>query len=173
MKKIALLFLFMILAAINVDAAGFIVNLKSCERYGSEVLITFALENNTGSDRYFKCEKNEILVLDADGNKYSTSGFSYGALQPVRPSNDDKLVFGKPTGSAPQGNKDLNYSNALVPNGIDMLVRVVVYDFPMSLKAINCVQLRCLVGADASEMGGASLCWNEADYTELTIKDVK
>lgn len=173
MKKIALLFLFMILAAINVDAAGFVVNLKSCERYGSEVLITFALENNTGSDRYFKCEKKEILVLDAEGNKYPTSGFSYGTLEPVRASNDDKLVFGKPTGSAPEGNKDLNFSNVLVPNGVDVLVRVVAYDFPMSLKAINCVQLRCKVGAEELDMSGACLSWNEADYTALTIKDVK
>lgn len=174
MKKIALLLVLVIFAAVNVDAGGFYTKLKSCERYGTEVLVTFSLDNSRGADRHYTCERDAVLVLDADGNKYATSGLLAGAPRDGKRSSDNAFYFGIPDVYAPTGSGEVRYGGVDVPDGINTLVRLVVYDVPTTLKSFACIQIRSeLTGDDMSGSAGSCLSWNPAEDSGMTIIDVK
>lgn len=141
MKKTVLLSIFLIFTAVSSMA---VVNygLESCVRYGTDVLITFSIDNKDDYDHYISFDRHDCIVLDAEGNEYMTSNGTYGTLKERSCNNSCKLI-GIPEDCAPVGSNEIYDSTPVtVPAGVKVLVRVVASNVPETLKQFDLIQWR-------------------------------
>lgn len=174
MKKTVLLSIFLIFTAVSSMA---VVNygLESCVRYGTDVLITFSIDNKDDYDHYISFDWHDCIVLDAEGNEYMTSNGSYGTLKERSCNNSCKLI-GIPEDCAPVGSNEIYDSTPVsVPAGVKVLVRVVASDVPETLKQFDIIQWRGKNSKGAYDDSPSVFCfnWNQAEYHSYLMIESK
>lgn len=171
MKKTVLLSIFLIFTAVS-SMADVKCGLESCVRYGTEVLITFSIDNKDDYDHCISFDKHDFLVLDAEGNEYMTSEGTYGTLKERSCNNSCKLI-GIPEDCAPVGSNEICFTLVTVPAGVKVLVRVVASDVPETLKQFDIIQWRGKNSKGAYDDSPFLFCinWNQAeDHSYLMIE---
>ncbi|WP_443702840.1 hypothetical protein [Prevotella sp.] len=171
MKKTVLLSIFLIFTAVS-SMADVKCGLESCVRYGTEVLITFSIDNKDDYDHCISFDKHDFLVLDAEGNEYMTSEGTYGTLKERSCNNSCKLI-GIPEDCAPVGSNEICFTPVTVPAGVKVLVRVVASDVPETLKQFDIIQWRGKNSKGAYDDSPFLFCfnWNQAeDHSYLMIE---
>lgn len=174
MKKTVLLSIFLIFTAVS-SMADVKYGLESCVRYGTDVLITFSIDNKDDYDHYISFDKHDFLVLDAEGNEYMTSNGTYGTLKERSCNNSCKLI-GIPEDCAPVGSNEIYDSTPVtVPAGVKALVRVVASDVPETLKQFDLIQWRGKNSKGAYDDSPSVFCfnWNQAEYHSYLMIESK
>lgn len=174
MKKTVLLLIFLIFTAVS-SMADVKYGLESCVRYGTDVLITFSIDNNDDYDHYISFDKHDFLVLDAEGNEYMTSNGTYGTLKERNCNNSCKLI-GIPEDCAPVGSNEIYGSTPVtVPSGVKVLVRVVASNVPETLKQFDIIQWRGKNSKGAYDDSPSFFCfnWNQAEYHSYLMIESK
>lgn len=174
MKKTVLLSIFLIFTAVS-SMADVKYGLESCVRYGTDVLITFSIDNKDDYDHYISFDKHDFLVLDAEGNEYMTSNGTYGTLKERSCNNSCKLI-GIPEDCAPVGSNEIYGSTPVtVPSGVKVLVRVVASDVPETLKQFDIIQWRGKNSKGAYDDSPSVFCfnWNQAVYHSYLMIESK
>lgn len=146
--------------------------LESCERYGINVVITFAVANNDNSDYSLDFEEHPCTILDAEGNEYKTSRVTYGTLKKYSESFRGTLV-GTTEVDTPIGQNEV-YDPVSLPAGVKLLLRVVVTDVPQSLAQFSTIQLRGKKMVSQDNFSTFCFNWNATEYPDETkIKESK
>ena len=174
MKKTVLLSIFLIFTAVS-SMADVKYGLEPCVRYGTDVLITFSIDNKDDYDHYISFDKHDFLVLDAEGNEYMTSNGTYGILKERSCNNSCKLI-GIPEDCAPVGSNEIYDSTPVtVPAGVNRLVRVVASDGPETLKQFDIIQWRGKNSKGAYDDSPSVFCfnWNQAEYHSYLMIESK
>lgn len=180
MKKIILLSLLTLVVGICQSFADTYFKLVKCERYGTDVVIIYNIENANSFDItalkrpniLYSIAGNGIVVLDADGNQYKTSDFTYGQLR-EKDFDGDIFVGGSKNASVPVGKSEISSDGINIPGEMQLSMRVVVRNVPRDLDRFSFIEL---YGTNAwgSQEGGFSLVYNqENDGDKLKIETVK
>lgn len=180
MKKIILLSLLTLVVGICQSFADTYFKLVKCERYGTDVVIIYNIENANSFDItalkrpniLYSIAGNGIVVLDADGNQYKTSDFTYGQLM-EKDFDGDIFVGGSKNASVPVGKSEISSDGINIPGEMQLSMRVVVRNVPRDLDRFSFIEL---YGTNAwgSQEGGFSLVYNqENDGDKLKIETVK
>lgn len=172
MKKTILLSVLLIFTAMYSMAADTIYGLESCERYGTNVVLTFSALNNDNLDYSLTFEEHPCTVLDADGNEYRTSRMIYGTLKNYS-SRFDGTLIGATEVNTPIGKNEV-YNPVALPAGVKLLLRIVVTDVPESLTQFQTIQLRGKKMTSEDNFTLFCFNWNSTDYKDdVTIKEGK
>lgn len=180
MKKIILLSLLTLVVGICQSFADTYFKLVKCERYGTDVVIIYNIENANSFDItalkrpniLYSIAGNGIVVLDADGNQYKTSDFTYGQLR-EKDFDGDIFVGGSKNASVPVGKSEISSDGINIPGEMQLSMRVVVRNVPRDLDRFSFIELYGTNAWDSQE-GGFSLVYNqENDGDKLKIETVK
>ena len=174
MKKTVLLSIFLIFTAVS-SMADVKYGLESCVRYGTDVLITFSIDNKDDSYQFILFYYYYFLVLAADAPEYMTSTGHYGPLEERRCNNSCKLI-GIPEDCAPVGSNEIYDSTPVtVPAGVKVLVCVVASDVPETLKQFDLIQWRGKNSKGAYDDSPSVFCfnWNQAVYHSYLMIESK
>lgn len=175
MKKLVLFLLFTIVSSVSAFADGAKFKIKSCERYGADVLIIFEFDNTEGSeDEMEEFDKpDSFVILDAEGNAYRPTRFTNGTLKTHKYHDWTRLV-GLSREGAPIGSYEV-FSSVTVPAEGKLQLRLVVTDVPQSVKQFSCIQFtgHYQIG-EGNKNGYSFTLYNKGeDAKYLTITDVK
>lgn len=180
MKKIILLSLLTLVVGICQSFADTYFKLVKCERYGTDVVIIYNIENANSFDItalkrpniLYSVAGNGIVVLDADGNQYKTSDFTYGQLR-EKDFDGDIFVGGSKNASVPVGKSEISSDGINIPGEMQLSMRVVVRNVPRDLDRFSFIELYGTTSWGSQE-GGFSLVYNqENDGDKLKIETVK
>lgn len=146
--------------------------IESCERFGTNVVITFSALSDENTDVSLAFEEHPCTVLDADGNEYITSCMTYGTLKNYSSRFDGKLI-GASEVDTPIGRNEV-YNPVALPAGVKLLLRVVVTDVPTSLTQFGTIQLRGKKMISEDNFSVFCFNWNSPEYKDdITIKEGK
>lgn len=180
MKKKILLSLLTLVIGFYQSFADTNYKLVKCERYGTDVVIIYNIENTNSFDvtalkrpnLLYSIAGNGIVVLDADGNQYKTSDFTYGQLRETD-FDGDIFVGGSKSASVPVGKSEISSDGITIPGEMRLSMRVVVRNVPRDLDRFSFIELYGTTSWGSQE-GSFSLVYNqEEDGDKLKIETVK
>lgn len=180
MKKKILLSLLTLVIGFYQSFADTNYKLVKCERYGTDVVIIYNIENTNSFDvtalkrpnLLYSIAGNGIVVLDADGNQYKTSDFTYGQLRETD-FDGDIFVGGSKSASVPVGKSEISSDGITIPAEMRLSMRVVVRNVPKDLDRFSFIELYGTTSWGSQE-GSFSLVYNqEEDGDKLKIETVK
>lgn len=180
MKKKILLSLLTLVIGFYQSFADTNYKLVKCERYGTDVVIIYNIENTNSFDvtalkrpnLLYSIAGNGIVVLDADGNQYKTSDFTYGQLR-ERDFDGDIYIGGSKNASVPVGKSEISSDGITIPGEMQLSMRVVVRNVPRDLDRFSFIELYGTTSWGSQE-GSFSLVYNqEEDGDKLKIETVK
>lgn len=180
MKKKILLSLLTLVIGFYQSFADTNYKLVKCERYGTDVVIIYNIENTNSFDvtalkrpnLLYSIAGNGIVVLDADGNQYKTSDFTYGQLRETD-FDGDIFVGGSKSASVPVGKSEISSDGITIPGEMRLSMRVVVRNVPRDLDRFSFIELYGTTSWGSQE-GSFSLVYNqEEDGNKLKIETVK
>lgn len=180
MKKKILLSLLTLVIGFYQSFADTNYKLVKCERYGTDVVIIYNIENTNSFDvtalkrpnLLYSIAGNGIVVLDADGNQYKTSDFTYGQLRETD-FDGDIFVGGSKSASVPVGKSEISSDGITIPGEMRLSMRVVVRNVPRDLDRFSSIELYGTTSWGSQE-GSFSLVYNqEEDGDKLKIETVK
>lgn len=181
MKKKILLSLMALVIGICPSFADTNYKLVKCERYGTDVVIIYNIVNTNSFDVtalkrpniMYSISGNGIVVLDAEGNQYKTSDFTYGQL---REKDYDGSIFvgGSKNASVPVGKNEIGSEGITIPGEMQLSMRVVVRNVPRDLDRFSFIELYGVTSWGEDQGGSFSLVYNqEEDGDKLKIETIK
>lgn len=115
---------------------------------------------------------NGIVVLDADGNQYKTSDFTYGQLR-ERDFDGDIYIGGSKNASVPVGKSEISSDGITIPGEMQLSMRVVVRNVPRDLDRFSFIELYGTTAWGSKEESFSLVYNQEEDGDKLKIETVK
>lgn len=173
----------MALLAISICSAfaDMTFRIVKCQRYGTDVLITFNVENTNSWDvtvmKYPGFAGSSvgggIVVLDAEGNQYKTADFTYGQTREY--SFDGSVdIAGGSSCTVPIGREEISSSGFTVPSEMNINIKVVARNVPRKLEKFSLIEIYGTYSWGGEDRNAFSVNFSSDKFPkDLAIETVK